>query len=374
MSTSDSMPKFKPLSNSNYPEWCGEMRAWLMKNGLWRLVSGKEIKPKDEQALAKWEAKAERAAGAIYLLVENDQRVHFRGFEEEPIKMWELLEKAHLSKKPGARFNAYDDFFSIYKENNETLMDLGVHIEKAIQNLGPSGFTIEMLDEELQCMALIRALPEEYCHLSSSLLLMDKLDKTVILQAFHSEELNHQRQTEVVNWAKAFGKRGSSKISKENNTCYICKKKGHWASDHKDKDKKGGTEGAKKANEEKSRTEGAKKANEEKADVVTEFAGQASAVSKFEANSTSSNVHYWNTDTGTTSTMTPHKNWIHNYTPYRVPIKLADNRIIYSEGVGTVVFRPTIHGLKSRDIEFSRVLHVPSVRGHQRCQTSRQVE
>ena len=46
-----------------------------MKNGLWRLVSGKEIKPKEEQALAKREAKAERAAGEIYLLVENDQRV-----------------------------------------------------------------------------------------------------------------------------------------------------------------------------------------------------------------------------------------------------------------------------------------------------------
>jgi len=85
MSTSDSMPKLKPLSNSNYPEWCGEMRAWLMKNGLWRLVSGKETKPKDQESLAKWEARAERAAGEIYLLVENDQRVHFRGSEEDPI-------------------------------------------------------------------------------------------------------------------------------------------------------------------------------------------------------------------------------------------------------------------------------------------------
>ena len=120
MSTSDSLPKFKPLSNWNYPEWCGEMRAWLMKNGLWRFVSGKETKQKDKQA------KAERAAGEIYLLVENDQRVHFCGFEEDPIKMWELLEKAHLSKKPGARFTAYDDLFSIYKESNEALMDLGV--------------------------------------------------------------------------------------------------------------------------------------------------------------------------------------------------------------------------------------------------------
>ena len=93
--------------------------------------------------------KAEKAAGEIYLLVENDQKVHFRGHEEDPIKMWEL---GHLSKKPGARFNAYDDLFNIRKQDDETLVDLGVRIEKAmqtIQNLRPANFTITKLDAEL---------------------------------------------------------------------------------------------------------------------------------------------------------------------------------------------------------------------------------
>ena len=360
MSSSDSLPKFKPLSNSNYPEWCGEMKAWLMRNGLWRLVSGRETKPTEEEALAKWEAKAEKAAGEIYLLVENDQRVHFRGFEEDPIQIWKILESAHLSKKPGARFNAYDDLFSINKESGESLVDLGVRIEKAIatiQNLRPSNFTIEMLDEELQCMALIRALPEDYRHLSSSLLLMDKLDKHVILQAFRNEELNRQRQTEMVNRAKVFKPRGSRNM--KDATCFGCGQKGHMiytCPSKREKDKK---------DKDKSGSEGANKAQEEKAEAaVAEFAGKASAVSEHEANSTSSNVFDWNADTGATSIMTPHLNWIRNYTPYRVPIKLADNRIIYSEGVGSVVFRPTINGHISRDVEFSRVLHVPALRNN----------
>ena len=84
-----------------------------MRNGLWKLVSGKLPKPRDEDEGIKWELKAERAAGEIYLLVESDQRVHFRGYEDDPIEMWKLLEAAHLSKKPGARFNAYDDLFTI---------------------------------------------------------------------------------------------------------------------------------------------------------------------------------------------------------------------------------------------------------------------
>ncbi|PPR05960.1 hypothetical protein CVT26_005704, partial [Gymnopilus dilepis] len=121
MSTSDVQAGIKPLSNANYPEWSGEMKAWLMRNGLWRLVSGKETKPTEATAAEKWEIKAEKAAGEIFLLVENDQRMHFRGSEEDPVEMWSLLEAAHLSKKPSARFNAYINLFSIRKQDNESL-------------------------------------------------------------------------------------------------------------------------------------------------------------------------------------------------------------------------------------------------------------
>jgi hypothetical protein len=100
-----------------------------------RLVSKKEKRPTKEDEIAKWEAKAERAAGDIFLLVENDQRVHFSGHGEDPIKMWDLLEAAHLSKKPGARFNAYDDLFNIRKQDGKSLVDLGVRIEKAMQTI-----------------------------------------------------------------------------------------------------------------------------------------------------------------------------------------------------------------------------------------------
>ena len=370
MSTTEGMAKIKPLSNSNYPEWAGEMKAWLMRNGLWRLVSGREIKPQtnDSYSLSDWEAKADKAAGEIYLLVENDQRVHFRGSDDDPIKMWKLLEAAHLSKRPGARFNAYDDLFSIRKQDDESLVNLGVKIEQAmqnIQNLRTPGFTIENLDEELQCMAMIRALPDEYRHLSSSLLLLDKLDKTTILQAFRSEELNRQRQAESVNLAKGSGGRNQKQgVTKdraegqrkpwenraENSICALCGKKGHWIQKCPElKDVKA------------KRDEGVKKAEVEKAAAVTEFAGQASDVSDFMVNSTSSNIYQWNTDSGATSTMTPHKFWIRNYKPYRVPVRLADHSIIYSEGIGTMQFRPLINGKQVRDIEFTRVLHVPAL-------------
>jgi hypothetical protein len=72
----------------------------------------------------------------------------------------------------------------------------------------------------------------------------------------------------------------------------------------------------------------------------------------------------WNADTGATSHMTPHHHWLRNYSPKRVPIKLADNTVVYSAGVGSVVFHPTLEGKRGRAVEFSNVLHVPQLRNN----------
>jgi len=44
--------------------------------------------------------------------------------------------------------------------------------------------------------------------------------------------------------------------------------------------------------------------------------------------------------------MTPHWHWLKNYSPFHVPIRLADDTVVYSEGVGSVVFKPVIDVVK----------------------------
>ena len=46
-----------------------------------------------------------------------------------------------------------------------------------VKNLRPKDFKLEDLDEELVCMAMIRALPSEFDFFASSLQLLDKLEK-----------------------------------------------------------------------------------------------------------------------------------------------------------------------------------------------------
>ncbi|KIK81008.1 hypothetical protein PAXRUDRAFT_763652, partial [Paxillus rubicundulus Ve08.2h10] len=72
----------------------------------------------------------------------------------------------------------------------------------------------------------------------------------------------------------------------------------------------------------------------------------------------------WNADSGATSHMMPHCHWLRNYTPKCVPIKLADHTIVYSAGVGSIVFILVLEGKSARVVEFTRVLHVPDLRNN----------
>jgi hypothetical protein len=62
--------------------------------------------------------------------------------------------------------------------------------------------------------------------------------------------------------------------------------------------------------------------------------------------------------------MTPHKSWLPNYILYKVPIRLADNTVIYSEDMESVLFQLLINGQLVRNVEFTRVLHVPGLQSN----------
>ncbi|KZV58901.1 hypothetical protein PENSPDRAFT_549487, partial [Peniophora sp. CONT] len=66
-------------------------------------------------------------------------------------------------------------------------------------------------------------------------------------------------------------------------------------------------------------------------------------------------------DTGATAHMTLHRHWFHTYEPFVTPVRLANGAVIYSAGVGSVVFEPEGEGVDGQPIELTRVLHVPQL-------------
>ena len=62
--------------------------------------------------------------------------------------------------------------------------------------------------------------------------------------------------------------------------------------------------------------------------------------------------------------MTSHYYWFKTYTHCRKVVCLADNSIIYSASVKSVIFKSTIHGKRARTVEFSNILHILDLRSN----------
>ena len=129
--------------------------------------------------------------------------------------------------------------------------------------------------------------------------------------------------------------------------CEFCSKPGHamakcYAFQNAQKDAKT----KKNKPKQKKCTEQTNQAQDENGSDVTEFAGNASTHLPDHSDLSfplQLDADFdWIADTGATSYMTPHCHWVRNYTPFCIPIKLADSSVIYSAGVGTVVFNPVV--------------------------------
>jgi hypothetical protein len=327
------------LTSSNYPTWKGEMKAYLRVKGLWLLVNGSETRPTSDNDLqAKWDVKADKAAGELYLACFVEQRMHIDAVQDDPVKIWTTLASIHLQQRPGAHFNAWDEF-SIRKQPDESL--------------------------------------SKYSHFASSLMLLKSLDKSELQAAFLAEESQRRRRPEGPGGDAALFTASTTCHCCPGVTCYFCEQPGHCT--HKCQAFKQAKSNA-KANAGCSgqgrHPKNANKASEmpaasstlhapsttstttsctstasqntqqtsQNAQSIREFAGNTSLRS-FDPSHPLCPLQLdadadWNADTGATSHMTPHRHWLRNYAPRHVPIKLADNNIVYSAGVGTVLFNP----------------------------------
>ena len=97
--------------------------------------------------------------------------------------------------------------------------------------------------------------------------------------------------------------------------------------------------------------------------AASEFAGAATAASSLSASPAHTDLAdgSWNADTGATAHMTPHRHWFATYKPFRTPVRLANGVIVYSAGLGSVVFEPEGEVVDGQPIELTRVLHGPQL-------------
>jgi hypothetical protein len=344
------------LGKTNYSTWMPEMRAYLAEQKVWYIVSGKDTRPSDAtQAVVPCE-KAATAAGATYRVLEPGQRVHVARVEIDPVMMWEKLAAVHVQKVSGTRFNALDTLLAVRKSLDESLPSVVARVDFLLQDLKalcPEGYTIDNLDNDLSAMAMIHILGPEYTKSASSLVHFNPTCSEVV-QAFIHKHKHRPLCAQAANNATYCAQVSPLPSSTQDAVCDFCSFKGHLeatchrhtaARDQACKDitncKAGRCLGC-------PQTANTASAASVLLDSV-QSAGQAYYIELAGNARTSSSPEPlpavlaisstdWTADTGATAHMMPHRHWFASYTPCNVPICLADSKLVYAVGVGSLRF------------------------------------
>jgi hypothetical protein len=397
------VPLCPHLGNTNWGAFHPQMCACLQIKGVWRIITkdwtqpalkllkpsiganGKKISLTMEQQtlntcmhadpgplLHLFHIAKEKATSKVYAHFEPLQHAHVWGLEDDPVAMWDKLSLIHLQQVPGMHFTAYNKLFSIVKKPNKTLSSLAGCVSNTlgcVQDLCPSSFNVDQLNEELAVMAMIQVLLwAEYRDFASSLMCNKTLLCANIKAAFQlkqtKQDAPHGPVINANNAALCVASPvpSTSSLPPDHATllCKFCRCTGHLQPScfkYKKQQEEAKAEVAStKCNCHKCQHASCAKVNKSKVE-------QANCTQVCLAGSPSSEADVaWIADTGTTSSMTLHQSWFALYTPHMVAVCVANNKLVYSASIGDVVVTPGNPALLPCCLFC--VLHVPNLQNN----------
>lgn len=410
-------PTFTFLTEDNYTTWEQDMGAHLRVNRLWRITIGAKTRPTPLQLTAPvapvtvgtgasavttagtpgtyddtlgeaWDEIAEQAAGAIFSGISASVKPSVRDLLDDPVTMWSHLESQFRSKLASNRFNALDDTMSIRLKDEESLPAVSSRILDAVlefKTLVPVGYDLDDMLNDLAIMSHVRCLPsEEFGDFTSQILMAPVVSIDSVTASFRQKESLLKRRAEPGIAGSALSTRVGAApattragIPPPGDACAFCAQascpgKGDVClcfffikykkvnADYKES----------RRQEKRQDARPNRQAARQAAEAPGPTAASAQVLEADDASPRSSSIPptsantMWNTDTGATASMTPHRHWFQEYEPYRVPIRLATNVVVYSAGRGSVRFAPVLGGQRARPVLFTSVLHVPALKNN----------
>src|SRR6266478_6204000 len=339
----DAIPK---LNAGNYHVWYAELCYLLQEKAIWSVVTG-NIRIPESKAFEASKDK-EKAFGIIMRSIEPALRAPVKDLTD-PKKILDTLKDLYGTPSAGTRFNAIKNFLSLSQLPDERIPAFIARVrdaQRTLINSRPSEYTVNDFDSELLTSVLIGGTPA-YSSLTETLLIKSDLKSSDVEAALVTAEETRLQHTDITALRTHTSPPAPNLIptSKAILYCDFCDLEGSHETKRCFRMKIA----------KKQRSNQRSKANLAKVDTQEEFAGAASALStpSFAA------PDNWITDTGATAHMTPNHHWFKDYKPCHIPVRLADNNVIYAAGMGSVVFAPVIQGKSLRQIELSNVLHVP---------------
>ena len=381
MSSDSSISSIPRLTGSdNYKDWADEILGAVLRKGAYSVLDGSLPKPipatGNADEIKDWNNKSQYIAGLILGTITSGPKVHLTSKFDGPT-MWKELKSAYELSSSASRFNALEALLST-KQDGQPLTSLLGTVSTRVEDFNkaqPADYEIKTLMDELFCWVVIRSLDPSQYDLRLSLIKEKSITREKCIDLVKAVEEGLMGNTETAN--AFFTRSGTSTVSPalipglSATPCVWCLSKGRstvapshslasctgFASSLEHNRKNQGNQAKNSAKPKVQSKQAAHQAEE----VATEFAGTAS---RSLPPSTAPSDDSWISDSGATSSMTSHREWIHGMTPWSVPIRLGDDSIIYSEGIGMVWFEPVLAGHPAPLVCFSQVLYVPRLKSN----------
>ena len=157
---------FAKLNEQNYTTWAPNVKALLLRRGLWSYTNGSIARPTEStapEAAIIWLEKSGQAVGNIHATLDDSQKelIAEEFGELDAARMWTKLRDVHLQKKPSSRFAAYEALLSASLLDGESLPAFGARVSglyRKVKDLYPTDFDLEKLGSELTVMSIVRGL------------------------------------------------------------------------------------------------------------------------------------------------------------------------------------------------------------------------
>lgn len=391
------------LTKDNYSEWRRLVSAYFLTIDALELVEGTETRPgtgsSNDTARADWDKRNRLTAACIQMTIDQTNATHTTGQERNAPSQWKKLEEIHNNKTAGSRFNAMDNLFNIRMEPGENLQALMTRVTAAMQRVKllrpagqgtPSGqtisgstsaYTLETLDNELVIMTLIRALPSDYQHVRSALLIQPTLTIENVRDTFLAEDNQRQHAgQEQVTALKAFSRHQGTTYSNSQSSstgkfhakfpttpgawCDHCFKNGHTKE-----------QCFKRQRQQHYAANRLSRANAAISDSTNSPAQANAATTSQDPESFTGNASTLpippqarsnlNADSGASRIMMGDETFFSSMRPHVRTIKLANGAYIQSKGEGEVIFQPWINGeFSSVPLIFPNVLFAPDLQSN----------
>ncbi|UYV82668.1 hypothetical protein LAZ67_22000457, partial [Cordylochernes scorpioides] len=361
--------KIEPLTGTNYPIWALKVGALLRGKKLFKcVISDPEPDIKDEVAWQIWSEKNDEAFGIIVTTLSDEQARMFLD-ETKAKKVWDELKKIYTGNLEDKIIDIGLELKNIKMKNNESINEYMARAQNIASQSSSLGHQISQRELAFH---IVRGIHPRLEKIAVVLRTRRELTLDEIRQSLREEEnrinskMNGSHSDENEQAYRSKDRRNHYQQNRQKE-CFVCHKKGHLAKDCWFKNKRTQEQhGKRNAN---SNTNYNKQNFRNNANTVSskpaEQTFNTSTDRVFENSSNNySQIQTWCLDSGCTTHLSPHLDWMENVMPYESEINLAEEgKVTHATAKGDIkVSTCTENGIEN--VQIKGVLHVPNLRSN----------